>query len=83
MIGRYPHDVGYPAIVPTPEGNLLFEWNWPNNPSIDIDLNNLVSFHVFVLGEEDLELDFDLSESAVWDELYGLLRKFSPPPRND
>lgn len=61
MLEAYPPQIPVPAIVPTPEGNVLFEWDTPGDPSVDIRLSDLHAvFHAFRPGETDLEHEFDL-----------------------
>jgi hypothetical protein len=51
-----------PAVVPTPEGNVLIEWTAPGLPSLDVDLASMAaSFHAFDPGFPDIEAAFDLT----------------------
>ena len=78
MIGHYPEKLSLPAIVPTPEGNLLLEWSAPGDPSLDIDLASLQGeFHVFQSPSGDLETRFDLSMAEEWPKLFALLAQFA------
>src|SRR5437762_1463515 len=36
LVGHYPEMLPLPSIVPTPEGNLLLEWDVAGSPSIDL-----------------------------------------------
>ena len=38
FVAHYPEDLSLPMIVPTPEGNLLFEWDAPGSPSVDLEI---------------------------------------------
>jgi len=67
MLGEYPARLPAPAIVPTPEGNLLFEWNAPGDPSVDIRFSDLkAEFHAFRADSTDFEKEFDLSSDEEW-----------------
>lgn len=74
MVGHFPTALPLPAIIPTPEGNLLFEWNSPGQPSLDIQLPQLkAEFHAFREDAEDIEYEFDLSVEEDWQKLYSTL----------
>ena len=74
MIGHYPERLPLPAIVPTPEGNLLLEWDVPGEPSVDVRLSDLkAEFHAFIPETGDLERDFDLSVADEWAGFFGFL----------
>jgi hypothetical protein len=74
MVGHYPEKLPLPALVPTPEGNLLFEWNTPSEPSLDLNLATLAgAFHAFDPEKGDLEHEFKLSESDEWPKLFSFL----------
>ena len=67
MLADYPSHLPVPAIVPTPEGNLLFEWSVPGDPSVDIQFSDLkADFHAFRPDMTDLEREFDLSSEEEW-----------------
>lgn len=74
MIQSYPEKLPLPSITPTQDGNLLFEWQTENMPSVDIDLaSKTASFHAF--GEQllDIERDFHLTASENIDEFFAFL----------
>lgn len=74
MIGHYPEALPLPALVPTPEGNLLFEWNAPGDPSVDLSLADLTAqFHAFDPQMSDLEQEFDLSQDNAWQAFFHFL----------
>lgn len=74
MIGHYPEVIPLPAIVPTPEGNLLFEWNAPGDPTVDLCLADLTAqFHAFDPKMSDLEQEFDLSQEKAWQAFFSFL----------
>ena len=57
----YPEHLPLPTIVPTPDGNLLLEWDVEGDPSMDINLGRLTaSFHAFGPHGEDVEAEFSL-----------------------
>ena len=73
MIQFYPEKLPLPSIVPTQDGNLLFEWQTENMPSVDIDLAlKTASFHAF--GEQnDIEQDFSLTNTKNINEFFAFL----------
>jgi hypothetical protein len=74
MIGRYPEALPLPAIIPTPEGNLLFEWNAVGEPSVDVRLSDWKGeFHAFRPDEGDIERDFNFSIEADWNAFFEFL----------
>jgi hypothetical protein len=74
MIGHYPEKLPLPAIVPTPQGDLLLEWDAPGQPSVDMRLSDLkAQFHAFQQDLGDIERQFDLSVGAEWARLFGFL----------
>jgi hypothetical protein len=67
LVSGFPEHLALPAVVPTPEGNLLLEWNVPGSPSVDIDLASLMAeFHAFTPDDGEIEKTFDLSASEQW-----------------
>lgn len=73
LIDHYPESLELPAIVPTPEGNLLLEWHTEGEPSVDITLSDMkAEFHAFRNGA-DVEATFMLSESNGWQQLFAIL----------
>lgn len=74
MIQFYPEKLPLPSIVPTQDGNLLFEWQTENMPSVDIDLaSKTASFHAFGEHDLDIERDFYLTNSENIDEFFAFL----------
>lgn len=74
IIRHFSDRLPLPAIVPTPEGNLLFEWNTPGEPSLDVRVSDLTAeYHAFHEGAGDIEHEFHLSGSAEWASLFGFL----------
>lgn len=79
LIGRFPEKVPFPAIVPTPEGNLLFEWEGSGSPSVDLYLSDLkAEFHMFQPDMTDIEREFDLSSDNSWSEFLAFLTQNIP-----
>jgi len=71
LIGTYPEQLPLPVIAPTPEGNLLLEWNVPGDPTIDLELQSLsAAFHAFREGEMEVERTFVVDHPDKWDELF-------------
>lgn len=69
----YP-DLTPPLITPTPEGNLLFEWDVPGSPSVDLELASLrAEFHALTPDGSDIERDFTLKTDDDWREFFGFL----------
>lgn len=74
MIQFYPEKLTLPSIVPTQDGNLLFEWQTENMPSVDIDLaSKNASFHAFGEHDLDIERDFYLTTSENIDDFFAFL----------
>ena len=74
MVGHYPEKLPIPAIVPTPDGGLLFEWATPGEPSVDIHLGNLTAdFHTFGAGGVEVEHEFNLANAEAWAEFFAFL----------
>lgn len=75
LANHYPERLPAPAIVPTPEGNLLFEWNLPGDPSLDVDLSSMQGyFHSFGVDQIEVEQDFDLKSDSDWNSLFDFLQ---------
>ncbi|MBI3130539.1 MAG: hypothetical protein HYZ13_04210 [Acidobacteria bacterium] len=75
MANHYPERLPVPAIVPTPEGNLLFEWNLPGDPSVDVDLSAMRGyFHSFGADQREVEQDFNLGNENDWKGLFDFLQ---------
>ena len=80
---RYP-SIKYPSIIPTQEGNIVFEWNTPNirvganYPTLDIDLESMEGLYNCDLrfGIHSIEIDqyFNLTEDEEWTSLFNLLQ---------
>lgn len=76
LIGHYPEKLPLPAIVPTPEGNLLFEWDEPGAPSLDLDLGSMAAdFHSFPAAGPEAEQSFDLGNDDAWGPMLTFLLK--------
>jgi hypothetical protein len=76
MVGHYPEALLLPAIVPTPEGNLLFEWDAPGVPSVDFDLESMrAAFHAFKVDESEIEREFVLTSDDSWDRFFAFLNE--------
>ena len=76
FIGIYPEDLPLPFIIPTPEGNLLLEWDTQGSPSIDLELESMQAvFHAFQPSGEDVERDFTLVTDDDWAEFFAFLNQ--------
>lgn len=74
----FPENAALPAIVPTPEGNLLFEWDNQMDPSVDFILSeNKAVFHAFRPDGSDVEETLDLTKDDSWAELFRLIEGFA------
>jgi hypothetical protein len=74
LVGYYPDSIPLPLIVPTPEGNLLFEWHVAGYPSLDIDLTAMTAdYHAFHSEKGDIEESFPLTEAEGWSQLLTFL----------
>lgn len=80
MIGHYPESLALPAIVPTPEGNLLLEWDAEGDPSVDVDLASMTAnYHSFSLGGGEKENSFELRDESAWPVFYEFLAQNIEP----
>ena len=76
LVEHLPAEIPVPAIVPTPEGNLLLEWNTSGDPSVDIRLSDFhADFHMFLADGSDLESTFDLRSDTEWVQFLEFLRR--------
>jgi hypothetical protein len=67
LVGSFSEELPLPALSPTPEGNLLLEWNVPGDPSVDIDLASLdAEFHAFQPDGSEIEQSFSLASDSDW-----------------
>lgn len=70
----FPERVPLPVIVATPSGNILFEWELPGDPSVDLSLSRLVAeFHSFGADDLEIECDFELSDENAWNRFFAYL----------
>lgn len=73
----YPHSLPLPVIVPTIEGNLLFEWQTKARPSLDVELPNLkAEFHSFGAKNKGKEFTLTLDSEEAWKKMFSLLKEF-------
>lgn len=76
MVATFPESLPLPAIVPTPEGNLLLEWSVAGDPSADLDLvSRRAYFHCFEPDGSDTEKEFDLATEDTWSEFFAYLSR--------
>ena len=76
MVGAFPEQVPLPVITPTPEGNLLLEWNVPGDPSVDLHLASMrAAFHVFQPDDTEIEREFILTSTDDWAQFFTFLNK--------
>lgn len=82
LIAHYPEKLALPAIVPTPDGNLLLEWQSAGDPSVDLRLEqSMAEYHSFDQEGHDVERDFPLGNEAEWKALFDfLIRSITPNP---
>ncbi len=74
IVAYYPESLALPAVVPTPEGNLLLEWHMPGSPSVDVNLDScLAEFHAFTPDGGDVEKSFELFAPAQWKSFFAFL----------
>lgn len=80
LIAHYPEKLALPAIVPTPEGSLLLEWQSPGDPSVDLRLErSLAEYHAFDPEGHDVERDFPLGNEAEWKAFFDFLSRSITP----
>jgi hypothetical protein len=74
MVRQCPERLPLPAVVPTPDGNLLLEWSAPGEPSVDLDLGKLTAdFHSFRDGGGEIERKFNLARKEAWPTFFAFL----------
>jgi hypothetical protein len=72
----FPEHTPLPTIVPTQQGNLLFEWDARGDPSVDFSLQDFsASFHAFAENSTDIEQDFRLASETQWSEFFAYLHQ--------
>ena len=77
MIENYPESHASPHIVPTQDGNLLFEWDMEGHPSIDIDLKNMNAyFHTFGVDGKEMEKSFMLVTESDFKTFFDFLSSY-------
>lgn len=76
LAGHYPEQLPLPVIAPTPEGNLLLEWDAPGDPSVDLDLDSMrAAFHAFQPDETEIESEISLLTEESWSQFFAFLRE--------
>lgn len=76
MIGHYPEQLPLPAIAPTPEGGLLLEWDAPDDPSVDLNLDSMhAAFHAFQPDEMEIEREISLTTDGGWNDFFAFLNE--------
>jgi len=76
MIGHYPEQLSLPAIAPTPEGNLLLEWDAPGEPSVDLHLDSMrAAFHAFQPDETEIAHEMLLTTEESWSQFFAFLNE--------
>jgi hypothetical protein len=77
MVRHFPEKLALPAIVPTPDGNVLLEWNAPGTPSVDLDLGDLAAdFHTFGAEGVEVERAFNLATKEAWPAFFTFLSRY-------
>jgi hypothetical protein len=79
MAGHYPEQLPLPVIAPTPEGNLLLEWDAAGDPSVDLDLDSMrAAFHAFQPDETEIESEISLATEDSWNHFFAFLSQKPP-----
>lgn len=74
MLKHYPEKLKLPAIIPTPEGDLVLEWRQVGTPTLDIDLAGMTAeFHAIGADGRDVEANISLGEESDWTQLFEFL----------
>lgn len=82
----YPDELPPPYIYPTPEGNLLLEWEDESfDITLEIDLSTKKGWlHILDLSmEEDEDKNFDLSDQKGWEALVKKLNDYLAEENNE
>ncbi len=78
MIRQYPEHSALPAMVATPEGGLLLEWDNEMDPSLEfLPEEPRAVFHAFDRSGEDIEKTFDLTNDSGWGRLFRTVSYFA------
>lgn len=82
LIAHFPERLALPAIVPTPQGDLLLEWQSAGNPSVDLLLEDLTAeYHAFDQEGGDVEKEFPLGSEVEWKAFFEFLsHSITPNP---
>jgi hypothetical protein len=76
LVGKFPETIPLPAIAPTPEGNIVREWDSRGLPSVDIELASMTgSFHSLLPDGSEFEQRFELNSPEDWARLFAFLAK--------
>jgi hypothetical protein len=77
FIDGYPGDLPIPFIYPTPESNLLLEWDAEGDPATDIDLKSMTArFHASSVNcGEAAEMVFDLRGDTGFEAFFDYLSR--------
>jgi len=74
IVTHYPEGLALPAIVPTPEGNILLEWHTAGSPSVDLNLDSFMAeYHAFTPDGGDIEHTFELVGADQWQTFFVFL----------
>lgn len=80
MVRHYPVQLKLPAIVPTPDGGVLFEWRQSGTPSVDIDLSTMeAEYHQLLPDGRDVEQKFVLKSDGEWESFIAYLNERIEP----
>ena len=73
----YPKHAPLPVIAPTPQGNILLEWNLPGYPTVDIFLNESIAQFHCLAGDAtevaEVARDFSLTDDNAWKQFFVFL----------
>jgi len=74
LVGKFLETIPLPVIAPTPEGNILLEWDTRGLPSLDIELASMTgSFHSLLPDGSEAEETFELTSPEEWAYLFAFL----------
>ncbi len=74
LVKHYPERLKLPAIIPTPEGDLVLEWRQSGTPTLDIDGENMqAEFHAIGADGGDIEATMSLNTEGDWITMFQYL----------
>lgn len=74
LVSFYPDELDLPFIYPTPEGNLMIEWEHPESPTLEIDVQGKTAEFHMIAEPHDIERTFTFLDVDGWSEVFDYLK---------